>query len=134
MEEKYYDAVIVGGGHNGLVCAFYLAKAGLKVKVLEKRNIVGGAAVTEEFHPGFRNSTASYTVSLLNPDVIKDMQLKENGLKIVKRPISNFLPIDDKDYIKVGGSLEDTQKQFRKYSDHDANILPEYYRLSLIHI
>ena len=128
MEEKYYDAVIVGGGHNGLVCAFYLAKAGLKVKVLEKRHIVGGAAVTEEFHPGFRNSTASYTVSLLNPDVIKDMQLKENGLKIVKRPISNFLPIDDKDYIKVGGSLEDTQKQFRKYSDHDANILPEYYR------
>ena len=70
MEEKYYDAVIVGGGHNGLVCAFYLAKAGLKVKVLEKRNIVGGAAVTEEFHPGFRNSTASYTVSLLNPEVI----------------------------------------------------------------
>ena len=128
MEEKYYDAVIVGGGHNGLVCAFYLAKAGLKVKILEKRNIVGGAAVTEEFHPGFRNSTASYTVSLLNPEVIKDMQLKENGLKIVKRPISNFLPIDDKDYIKVGGSLEDTQQQFRKYSVHDANILPEYYR------
>jgi len=128
MDEKYYDAVIVGGGHNGLVCAFYLAKAGLKVKILEKRNIVGGAAVTEEFHPGFRNSTASYTVSLLNPEVIKDMQLKENGLKIVKRPISNFLPIDDKDYIKVGGSLEDTQQQFRKYSDHDANILPEYYR------
>ena len=71
MDEKYYDAVIVGGGHNGLVCAFYLAKAGLKVKILEKRNIVGGAAVTEEFHPGFRNSTASYTVSLLNPEVIE---------------------------------------------------------------
>ena len=62
---KTYDALIIGGGHNGLVCAFYLAKAGMRVRVLERRHIVGGAAVTEEFHPGFRNSTASYTVSLL---------------------------------------------------------------------
>ena len=79
MSEKHYDAVVVGGGHNGLVCSFYLASAGLKVRVLERRSIVGGAAVTEEFHPGYRNSTASYTVSLLNPIVIKDMNLKENG-------------------------------------------------------
>ena len=64
------DVVIIGGGHNGLVCAFYLASAGLKVTVLERRGVVGGAAVTEEFFPGFRNSTASYTVSLLNPKVI----------------------------------------------------------------
>ncbi|MBV8306473.1 MAG: FAD-dependent oxidoreductase, partial [Gammaproteobacteria bacterium] len=64
-----YDALIIGGGHNGLVCAAYLAAAGLKVLVLERRAIVGGAAVTEEFHPGFRNSVASYTVSLLNPKV-----------------------------------------------------------------
>ena len=128
MGKKFFDAVIVGGGHNGLVCSYYLAKAGLKVKILERRNIVGGAAVTEEFHPGFKNSTASYTVSLLNPDVIKDMHLKENGLEIVKRPISNFLPVNDKDYIKVGGSLEETQKEFRKFSNHDANVLPEYYR------
>ena len=77
MGKDFFDAVIVGGGHNGLVCSYYLAKAGLKVKILERRNIVGGAAVTEEFHPGFKNSTASYTVSLLNPDVIKDMDLKE---------------------------------------------------------
>ena len=76
MVKDFFDAVIVGGGHNGLVCSYYLAKAGLKVKILERRNIVGGAAVTEEFHPGFKNSTASYTVSLLNPDVIKDMYLK----------------------------------------------------------
>ena len=128
MGKDFFDAVIVGGGHNGLVCSYYLAKAGLKVKILERRNIVGGAAVTEEFHPGFKNSTASYTVSLLNPDVIKDMQLKENGLEIIKRPISNFLPVNDKDYIKVGGSLEETQKEFRKFSNHDANVLPEYYR------
>ena len=128
MGKDFFDAVIVGGGHNGLVCSYYLAKAGLKVKILERRNIVGGAAVTEEFHPGFKNSTASYTVSLLNPDVIKDMHLKENGLEIIKRPISNFLPVNDKDYIKVGGSLEETQKEFRKFSNHDSNVLPEYYR------
>ena len=128
MGKDFFDAVIVGGGHNGLVCSYYLAKAGLKVKILERRNIVGGAAVTEEFHPGFKNSTASYTVSLLNPDVIKDMHLKENGLEIIKRTISNFLPVNDKDYIKVGGSLEETQKEFRKFSNHDANVLPEYYR------
>ena len=128
MTEKYYDAVIIGGGHNGLVCSFYLANAGLKVKVLEKRSIVGGAAVTEEFHPGYRNSTASYTVSLLNPTVIKDMHLKENGLEIIKRPISNFLPLNDSEYLKVGGSLESTQRQFQKFSNKDANILPEYYR------
>ena len=65
---------------------------------------------------------------IVNPDVIKDMHPKENGLEIVKRPISNFLPVNDKDYIKVGGSLEETQKEFRKFSNHDANVLPEYYR------
>ena len=128
MNENHYDAIIIGGGHNGLVCSYYLASAGLKVKIIEKRNIVGGAAVTEEFHPGFKNSTASYTVSLLNPEVIKDMKLKENGLKIVKRPISNFLPIDDSRFLKVGGSLEATQLQFQKFSQHDASVLPEYYR------
>jgi phytoene dehydrogenase-like protein len=71
MTQKY-DAVIIGAGHNGLACAFYLAQAGLKVHILERRDIVGGAAVTEEFHPGFRNSVASYTVSLLQPKVIRD--------------------------------------------------------------
>ena len=78
------DAIIIGGGHNGLVCAYYLAKKGLKVNVYEKRSIVGGSAITEEFHPGFRNSVASYTVSLLNPEIIKDMNLKEHGLEILK--------------------------------------------------
>lgn len=77
------DAIIIGGGHNGLVCAFYLARAGLKVTVLERRTVVGGAAVTEEFHPGFRNSVAAYTVSLLNPKVIGDMNLAGHGLRIV---------------------------------------------------
>src|SRR5450631_2035442 len=99
-----YDAVIVGGGHNGLVCACYLAAAGQKVAVFERRGIVGGAAVTEEFHPGFRNSTASYTVSLLHPRVLRDLRLAEHGLSIVERPVSNFLPLSAHSYLMVGGS------------------------------
>ena len=124
---KTYDSVIIGGGHNGLTCAFYLARKGMKVRVLERRDVVGGAAVTEEFHPGFRNSVASYTVSLLNPKVIDDMKLAERGLRIVERPISNFLPQADGGYLKLGGGLERTQAEFRKFSKHDADILPDYY-------
>ncbi|OYW27049.1 MAG: FAD-dependent oxidoreductase [Caulobacter sp. 12-67-6] len=123
------DAVIIGGGHNGLVCAFYLAKAGLKVTICEARGVVGGAAVTEEFHPGFRNSVASYTVSLLSPKVIADMGLHGQGLKIVERPISNFLPISSDKYLKLGGGLERTQEAFRQYSRRDAEVLPAYYAM-----
>src|SRR5476651_733793 len=99
---KQYDAAIIGGGHNGLVCACYLARAGLKVRVLERRGVVGGAAVTEEFHPGFRNSVAAYTVSLLNPKVIRDLRLAEHGLRIVERPVANFLPLDEGKYLRIG--------------------------------
>src|SRR6218665_2270821 len=95
---QIYDTVIIGGGHNGLVCAFYLARAGLSVRVLERRDVVGGAAVTEEFHPGFRNSVASYTVSLLNPKVIADLDLHRHGLRVVERKVSNFLPLPDGQY------------------------------------
>ena len=121
--------VIVGGGHNGLVCAWYLARAGLKVTVCEARSIVGGAAVTEEFHPGFRNSVASYTVSLLNPRVIADMRLHDHGLRIVERPIANFLPLHPGKYLKLGGGLQRTQAEFGKFSHRDAEALPGYYAM-----
>ena len=122
-----YDAVIVGAGHNGLVCACYLAAAGLRVCVLERRTVVGGAAVTEEFHPGFRNSTASYTVSLLHPKVIAELHLHAHGLRIVERPFSNFLPLGDGGFIKVGGGLEATQREVARFSAKDAQSLPAYY-------
>jgi len=119
-----HDAIIIGGGHNGLVCAAYLAMAGRKVVVLERRGVVGGAAVTEEFHPGFRNSVAAYTVSLLNPKVIADLRLAEHGLSIVERRIANFLPLDDGRYLKVGGGR--TREEVAKFSARDAERLDAY--------
>ena len=120
-----YDALIIGGGHNGLVCAAYLAMGGCNVVVLERRHIVGGAAVTEEFHPGFRNSVASYTVSLLNPKVIADLRLAEHGLRIVERRIANFLPLDDGRYLKTGGGK--THDEVAKFSARDADQLDAYH-------
>ena len=113
-----YDVIIIGGGHNGLVCAAYLGMAGLKVKVLERRGEVGGAAVTEEFHPGFRNSVAAYTVSLLNPKVIRDLDLHGHGLKIVERRALNFLPADDGRYLLTGEGR--TRTEIAKFSARDA--------------
>ena len=120
-----YDALIIGGGHNGLVCAFYLAKAGMKVRVLERRDIVGGAAVTEEFHPGFRNSTASYTVSLLRPKVIADMALHDYGYRVIERTISNFFPFENS-YLKLGGGPGRTEAEFARFSKKDATAYPKY--------
>jgi phytoene dehydrogenase-like protein len=121
------DVLIIGGGHNGLVCACYLAAAGLRVRVVERRGVVGGAAVTEEFHPGFRNSTASYTVSLLNPQVIRDLRLVERGLRIVERPFSNFVPLPDGRSLRFGGDLAATQAEVARFSSADAQRLPAYY-------
>jgi phytoene dehydrogenase-like protein len=128
-ELNRYDVVIIGGGHNGLVCACYLAAAGLRVRVLERRAVVGGAATTEEFYPGFRNSAASYTVSLLNAKVIGDLRLREHGLRILERPLANFLPLSDSHYLKMGGGLAATQAEVTRHSRKDAERLPEYYRM-----
>lgn len=125
------DALIIGGGHNGLVCAAYLAAAGLKVTVLERRGVVGGAAVTEEFHPGFRNSVAAYTVSLLNPKVIRDLELPKFGLRIVERQVSNFLPTEDGRYLKSGGGY--SHSEVARFSKKDSDRLDAYgERLDLI--
>ncbi len=118
------DVIIIGGGHNGLTTAAYLAGAGLKVTVLEKRHVVGGAAVTEEFHPGFRNSAAAYTVSLLNPRVIRDLELGRHGLVVVERGISNFLPLPDGRYLKVAPGR--TRAEVAKFSARDAEALDAY--------
>src|SRR5215469_11572492 len=96
------DVLIIGAGHNGLTCAAYLARSGLRVRVVERRKVLGGAAVTAEFHPGFRNSVASYTVSLLNPRIISELGLTERGLKIVERRAQNFLPSPDGRHLLTG--------------------------------
>ena len=116
-----HDVVIIGAGHNGLVCAAYLAMAGLQVVVLDQRPVVGGAAVTEEFSPGFSNSVASYAVSLLNPKIMRDLDLAAHGLRIVERPISNFLPLENGGFLKVGG--EQTKREVAKFSLRDADRL-----------
>lgn len=118
------DVLVIGAGHNGLVCAFYLARAGLRVTMLERRGVVGGAAVTETFHPGFRNSVASYTVSLLNPKVIRDMELARHGLRVVERKVANFLPLSDRDYLITGEGR--TAAEVARFSPRDAGRLEAY--------
>src|SRR5271166_1216633 len=118
------DVIVVGGGHNGLVAAAYLAAAGLKVIVLERRAVVGGAAATEEFHPGFRNSVAAYAVSLLHPTIIRDLDLARQGLRIVERPLSNFLPLPDGRFLKASPGR--TKAEVARFSAADAERLDAY--------
>jgi phytoene dehydrogenase-like protein len=126
MMKADYDVAIIGAGHNGLTCAAYLAAAGLSVIVLEKNALPGGAAVTEEFFPGFRNSVAAYTVSLLNRGVIADLDLAGHGLKIVERPVANFWPVDDRRYLLLPYGLAQRQAALRGFSVRDAERLPAY--------
>jgi len=120
------DVVIIGAGHNGLTCAAYLAMAGLRVKVVERRKVVGGAAVTEEFHPGFRNSVAAYTVSLLNPQIISDLKLSRHGLRIVERRAQNFLPSPGGGYLLTGEGR--TYQSIAKLSPRDAGRVDAFTR------
>ncbi len=120
------DVAIIGAGHNGLVCAAYLAKAGLRVKIFERRHVVGGAAVTEEFHPGFRNSVCSYTVSLLNRKVVDDLDLYSFGLKIIERPLANFMPLDQTEYLEGHASVEKMTAEIARFSERDAANLESY--------
>ena len=119
-----YDAVIIGGGHNGLVSAAYLARGGLKTLVLERRHVLGGAAVTEEVFPGFRFSVASYVVSLLRPEIIRDLQLPRHGLRIL--PLDGtFTPLDD-DYLWRTDDHAQTMREIRRWSAQDAEAYSEY--------
>ncbi|MEL7022440.1 MAG: NAD(P)/FAD-dependent oxidoreductase [Pseudomonadota bacterium] len=122
-----FDVIVIGAGHNGLTAAAYLSKAGKRVLVLERRSVIGGAAVTESFHPGFRNSLASYTVSLLHPKVIEDLALKSHGLEILERPFGNFLPLPGGDYLATGATIEATKVRFARHSERDAARLEAYY-------
>ena len=122
-----YDVIVIGGGHNGLTCGAYLSKAGKKVLVLERRSVIGGAAVTEEFSPGFRTSTFSYVMSLLHPKVIRDLGLRDLGLTVL--PATDlFCPVGKDDYIIFSGDVARTAEQFSRFSKHDGDIYPEFDR------
>lgn len=126
MAGSSFDVAIVGAGHNGLTAATYLARAGLSVFVAERNSVVGGAAITEEFAPGFSNSVASYTVSLLNPKVIADLDLHRHGLQIVERPAANFWPVDEKRSLLVTYDPDQRRRAFADFSPRDAERLETY--------
>jgi phytoene dehydrogenase-like protein len=121
-----YDAIIIGAGHNGLVTAAYLAKAGRKVLVLERREVVGGACVTEELWPGFKVSTAAYVNSLLRPEIIRDLELKKHGFEMLPRSPSSFTPFPDGRYLMMGPDRDLTLREIAKFSKKDAEAYPKY--------
>jgi phytoene dehydrogenase-like protein len=124
-----YDLVVIGGGHNGLVTAAYLARAGVKVLVLERREVLGGACVTEELWPGFKVSTAAYVNSLLRPEIIRDLDLKRHGFKMLPRNPSSFTPFPDGRSLMLGPNKAMTHKEISKFSAKDAAALPKYEQM-----
>ncbi|MGH7559831.1 MAG: phytoene desaturase family protein [Gemmatimonadales bacterium] len=128
MTPRRYDAVVVGGGHNGLVCAAYLARAGRSVLVLERRPLVGGAAVTEEVFPGFKFSVFSYVVSLLRPEIIRDLELPRHGLQILPLE-STVTPLENGDYLAAWPDPDDYRRELMRHSPRDAEATPLFGRL-----
>lgn len=126
MPDGRYDCVIIGGGHNGLICAAYLAKAGKRVCVLERRHVLGGAATTEELWPGYKISTAAYVLSLLLPSIIRDLRLKEHGLKILARSPSSFTPLPDGRSLLMGPEPGLNRREIGQFSAKDAEVYPRY--------
>ncbi|XP_068111454.1 pyridine nucleotide-disulfide oxidoreductase domain-containing protein 2 isoform X2 [Hyperolius riggenbachi] len=130
--KQHYDAVIIGGGHNGLVAAAYLQKSGMKAAVFERRHVIGGAAVTEEIIPGFKFSRASYLLSLLRPQIYKDLELKKHGLKIYFRDPHSFTPLLDgvdgrpPKSLLLGSDMAKNQQQIAQFSKRDAEAYPKY--------
>ncbi len=124
-----FDCVVIGAGHNGLVTAAYLAKAGKKVCVLERRGVLGGCSTTEELWPGYKISTASYVVSLFLPEIIEELQLKQNGLKILPRDPASFTPTRDGRYLMLSADKQFCQEQISKFSQRDAAAYPKYEQL-----
>ncbi len=122
----HYDVIIIGAGHNGLVTAAYLAGAGVRVLVLERRDVVGGACVTETIWPGYRVSTASYVNSLLRPEIIRDLELARHGFALLPRDPSSFTPFPDGRYLLMGPDRQATAKEVGKFSTRDAEALPRY--------
>src|SRR5216117_3353287 len=121
-----YDIIIVGAGHNGLVTAAYLARAGKRVLVLERRHVVGGACVTEELWPGFKVSTASYVSSLFRPEIIRDLELGRHGFELLPRSPSSFTPFPDGRFLLMGPDKDLTRRQVAQFSPQDAAALPRY--------
>ncbi len=121
-----YDAVVIGGGHNGLVCAAYLARAGQSVCVLERRHVLGGCATTEQLWPGYKVSTAAYVISLFLPQIIRELKLKEYGLKILPRSPSSFTPLPDGRSLLMGADLSLCHREIAKFSMKDAVAYPRY--------
>jgi phytoene dehydrogenase-like protein len=121
-----YDLIVIGGGHNGLVTAAYVARTGLQVLVLERREVLGGACVTEELWPGFKVSTAAYVNSLLRPEIIRDLDLKRHGFKMLPRNPSSFTPFPDGRSLLLGPNKAQTHKEVAKFSTQDAEALPRY--------